>query len=233
MKKQQSEHGKSKRTISIGAILLYLAAGFQATQFARAFHAIDSTSQWSDIGGLLAGVVVNVSLAYSASRLPRIRKKREQQFAMTAFWALVILTPLFLAPINFKTMGGFWSELWPVKLGLAVISASVVDIAIALVAFSDGSLISLGAIASDAPATTSDAGSDAQRRSATLKGRSANKSATPAKGEAKLYRCECGFETENRYEYSGHARTCEMHKSAASKVKGEKLIPVELPARSQ
>lgn len=215
---------------SLGIVLLYLAAAFQSTQFARAFHVIDPTSQWSDVSGLIAGIVVNVSLAYSASRLPRIKKKREQQFATAAFWTLVIMTPLFLAPINFKTMGGLWSELWPVKLLISVISASLVDIAIALVAFSDGSLVSLGAIASDAPATVSDAGSDAQRRSATLKGRSARKSATL---DAKVYRCECGFQTENRYEYSGHARTCEMHKASVSKAKSEKLIPVELPTRTQ
>jgi len=123
--------------------------------------------------------------------------------------------------------------LWPVKLLISVISASLVDIAIALVAFSDGSLVSLGAIASDAPATVSDAGSDGQRRSATLKVAGSDKKGRSATLEPKLYRCECGFQTKNRYEYSGHARTCEMHKASVSKAKSEKLIPVELPARSQ
>lgn len=222
-----------KKLPSLGTVLLYLAAAFQSAQFARAFHAIDPNSRWSDVSGLIAGIVVNVSLAYSASRLPRLRGKKSQKFSYVAFWALVVMTPLFLAPINYKTMGGLWNELPLVKVMLSIISASLVDIAISLVTFADGSLMSVGANASDATATVSDAGSDGQRRSTSLKGRSASKSATLAKVEATLYRCECGFETENRYKYSGHARTCEMHKSAAGKAKSEKLIPVELPARSQ
>lgn len=221
---------KHKNLPSFGTVLLYLAAAFQSTQFARAFHVIDPTSQWSDIGGLIAGIVVNVSLAYSASRLPRLRGKKSQQFSYLAFWALVIMTPLFLAPINYKTMGGLWNEFPFVKLMLSIISASLVDIAISLVAFADGSLMSVGAIASDAPATLSDAGSDGQRRSTSLKSRSARKAAKLA---LKLYRCECGFETPNRYEYSGHARTCEMHKAAKTKSKSEKLIPVEIPAKEK
>lgn len=219
---------KRLKAPSFGTILLYLAAAFQSTQFARAFHAIDPTSQWSDIGGLIAGVVVNISLAYSASRLPRLKSKKSQQFSYAAFWALVIMTPLFLAPINYKTMGGLWNEFPLVKGMLAIISASLVDIAISLVAFADGSLLSVTAIATDTPATVSDAGSDGQRRSTSLKSRSAKKAASLA---VKLYRCECGFETQNRYEYSGHARTCELHKAAVTKAKNEKLIPVELPAR--
>lgn len=204
---------------SFGTVLLYLAAAFQSTQFARAFHEIDPTSQWSDIGGLIAGIVVNVSLAYSASRLPRLKAKKARQFAYAAFIALLVLTPMFLAPINYWTMGDLWGDLWEVKLLLAVVSASLVDIAISLVAFADGSLLSLPAIANDAPATVSESLSVAQRRSAKK----------PAKAATKLYRCECGFETENRYGYSGHARTCDVHKAAKASKKHEKLIPVELP----
>lgn len=228
MKKQEPTRKKWKAP-SFGTILLYLAAAFQSTQFARAFHVIDPSSEWSDIGGLIAGVVVNVSLAYSASRLPRLKAKRAKQFASAAFVTLLILTPLFLAPINYKTMGGLWNELPLVKLMLAIVSASLVDIAISLVAFADGSLLSVGAIASDAPATVSESLSDGQRRSTSLKSRSAMK---PEKEAAKLYRCECGFETENRYEYSGHARTCDTHK-AAQKPAREKLIPVEIPVKEK
>jgi MFS family permease len=215
---------------SFGTVLLYLAAAFQATQFARAFHSVDPNSEWSDIGGLIAGIVVNVSLAYSASRLPRLKSKRQREFAYAAFVALLILTPMLLAPINYKTMGGLWSEMWGVKLMIAMISASLVDIAISLVAFADGSLLSVPAISSDAPATVSESLSDAESRSASLKRRSTRKSATV---EAKLYRCECGWQTENRYEYSGHTRTCETHKAAKSKSKNERLIPVEMPLKEK
>jgi hypothetical protein len=120
---------------------LYLAAAFQSTQYARAFHVIDPNSQWSDASGFLAGVVVNVSLAYAASRLPKLRAKKARQFSYAAFVTLLILTPLFVAPINYKTMGTLWNESWPLKATLALVSASLVDIAIVLVAFADGALM--------------------------------------------------------------------------------------------
>ena len=75
-------------------------------------------------------------------------------------------------------------------------------------------------------ATVSEAGSDAQRRSATLKSRSATLGATVSDASAKVYRCECGWSSVNRYEYSGHAGTCATRKAIKSQG-----IPVELPVR--
>lgn len=67
-------------------------------------------------------------------------------------------------------------------------------------------------------AKSSDAASDAQRPPATLKPRSATKSATL---KAKIYRCECGQQFTDRFKYSGHAGKCEIHKNG-------KLIPVAI-----
>lgn len=71
----------------------------------------------------------------------------------------------------------------------------------------------------------SDAGSDAQRDSATLKvadtvaqRRSATRSTVKT---AKIYRCECGWQDADRFKYSGHTSQCEIHKN-------KKLIPVEI-----
>lgn len=69
-------------------------------------------------------------------------------------------------------------------------------------------------------AKISDAASDAQRKSATLKTRSAKKSATLP---ARIYRCACGEEYTDRYEYSGHTTHCAIHKSR----KSGKPIPVD------
>ncbi len=204
---------------TVGTMLLYGAAAFQATQFARAFHALDATSGWAQAGGILAGVVVNVGLAYSASRLPRIKAKKAQRLAYIAFGILVLMTPVFLAPINYVTMGDLWASAPILRWTLAIIGASLVDVAISLVAFADGSLITLGATLSDAQRQSSDDGSDTQRNSTTLKGRSAKKSAT-------LYRCECGETFADRFKYSGHTRICSTHKTAK-----EKVIPVELPSK--
>ena len=72
-------------------------------------------------------------------------------------------------------------------------------------------------------AKTSDAASDAERPSATLKTRSATKVATL---KAKIYRCECGQQFTDRFKYSGHAGKCEIHKTG-------KLIPVEIQQKVQ
>jgi MFS family permease len=152
--------------VSLGTVLLYLAAAFQSTQYARAFHVIDPDSPWSDASGILAGVVVNVSLAYAASRLPKLRAKKARQFSYAAFIALLVLTPLFVAPINYKTMGALWNESWLLKALLAVVSASLVDIAIVLVAFADGALMPESASQSEDSATESAKGASGVRRSA-------------------------------------------------------------------
>lgn len=223
MTKQKPE--RKRPSISLGTVLLYLAAAFQATQYARAFHAIDSTSQWADAGGLIAGIVVNVSLAYSASRLPRIKAKGAKRWATGAFIALIILTPVFLAPINYSTMGTLWAGFPMLKWTLAALSASLVDIAIALVAFADGSLMPAAATLSNAGATLSDAGSDAQPRSATKKGRSAKAANEEATLAARVYRCECGETFADRFKYSGHTRICTTRKAIRE---GKDLIPVDM-----
>jgi hypothetical protein len=203
---------KPIRAPAFGTLLLYGAAAFQATQYARAFHNIDSSSLWADAGGILAGIVVNGGLAYSASRLPRLSGKR-QRLAYLAFGSLVIITPLFLAPINYKTMGDLWIEAPLARWTLAALSASVVDLAIALVAFSNGSLMSL-------PATLSDAASHGQRRSATSSHRSA------AKRAGSIYRCECGYQSTDRFVMSGHKGRCATH----LQLKAGAPIPIDLSA---
>lgn len=162
--KQKAEGRKWK--VSLGTVLLYLAAAFQSTQYARAFHVIDPISQWSDASGLLAGVVVNVSLAYAASRLPKLRAKKAKQFSYAAFVTLLVLTPLFVAPINYKTMGTLWNEAWLLKATLALVSASLVDIAIVLVAFADGALMPESPTQSEEGATESTKSPSAVQRSA-------------------------------------------------------------------
>lgn len=164
MSDKKVEGRRSK--VSLGTVLLYLAAAFQSTQYARAFHVIDPDSRWSEASGILAGVVVNVSLAYAASRLPKLRAKKSKQFSYAAFVTLLVLTPLFIAPINYKTMGTLWNEAWLLKATLALVSASLVDIAIVLVAFADGALMPESATQSEESATESAKGASGVRRSA-------------------------------------------------------------------
>jgi hypothetical protein len=51
-----------------------------------------------------------------------------------------------LAPINYETMGSLWIEIPFLRWMLAIIGASVVDITIVLVAFSDSSLLPITSV---------------------------------------------------------------------------------------
>ena len=125
------------KKIPLGKILLVAAALFQATQYTRLGRLLDAnSSQWF---WLVAGATVNLSLAYAANRLPRIRSKSAQAYARAAFWCMVVITPALLAPVNLVTLShaitGFTRWL------VAVLAASVVDLAIVFVAFADGTLL--------------------------------------------------------------------------------------------
>jgi len=243
---------------SLGNILLYGAAAFQATQYARAGELLDGGLTTVHlgaidiplglIGGLIAGAVVNFSLAFAATRLPAIEAKAEQylnkgkaaksaRYARIAFYTLLAMSPLLIAPANFLSMSkDILMGIWWLQVIWALLWSSAMDIAIALVGLIDNNLVSLGTTlsvaktkTSDASATFSDAGSDVQRQAATLKSRSAKQSATlgatSSDAPAKIYRCECGETFVDRFKYSGHTRTCLVRKEIKSKP-----IPVDLKA---
>jgi hypothetical protein len=153
---------------------------------------------------------------------------KQNAYSQVGFYVLLLFSALMVAPALYI----LWTKtlpFHPIFIGImAGVGAVAPDIAITVGGFaaSDGERRS-----ATKPATVSDAGSVAKRPPATLKGRSAKKSATvtvAGANEAKIYRCVCGeMTTTNRYEYSGHARTCEKFK--AFKAAG-KAIPVDLSA---
>ena len=197
---------------SLGTILLYGAATFQATQYARAgalldgglttFKAGSMEIALGTLGGLVAGAVVNFSLAYAATQLPAIEAKAEQhgdkgksarsaKYARIGFYVLLAMSPILVAPANFLSMskalmGGYvalqaaWALMW----------SSAMDIAIAMVGFIDKNLISLGA-------TQSSDKSVAVRRSpthsATDSAKSATHSARSATQSDALWPRKCDF----------------------------------------
>jgi hypothetical protein len=192
---------------SLGKTLLYLAAAYQATQYARAFDVIDPVSWWADIGGLMAGVVVNVSLAYSASRLPRLRSMSARRYSGAAFWALMTFTPLFLAPINYVTMGDLWARSSAVRWTLAIVSASVVDVAIVLLAFADGSLLPADDSQKTQTATQAAKPATQKTQTASQTAKPATQKTQTASQTAKTYVCEwpnCDAEFDKPQSYSAH-----------------------------
>jgi hypothetical protein len=115
----------------------------------------------------------------------------------------------------------------PIFIGImAGVGAVAPDVAITVGGFaaSDGERRS-----ATKSATVSDAGSDAQQPSATMKRRSPKKPATVSEPTAKTYQCPCSYSTGNRYEFSGHTRTCATYK--ADKAQRE-AIPVDFGAKA-
>lgn len=107
--------------------LLYLAAAFQAIQFGLAGSIYFGLTGWF-IGGL-GGIVVNFSIAKSASRINDIAKARKP-LAWTGFIALMVLSPIAVAPAGYLQMSvitTFW-----LRVAASIVWAIIPDAAILL-----------------------------------------------------------------------------------------------------
>lgn len=212
------------RKFSMEKAILFMAAGFAAYNFGLAGGYIEGKT--FSAGGLLAGVVVNVSLAIAASRYGSLKGDKRTAQARAAFVVMLVLSPMLVSPVIFYSLPesflghwalrAAWSVGWPLAADLAIVLAGAV---------SGRGLIQLG----EGETRSKVAGSVAQRRSKSLaaslsvaEGRSASRSASLT---AKIYRCECGQTFANRYEYSGHSRTCETRRALKE---SKDLTPVEL-----
>jgi len=241
--KKQNEAKKPGKNFDIGTALVYGAAAFQAYHMGRAFHVYDPGG-WHfmnvNIGGLLLGAILNVIVAQTATQLPNISatfatlkvllpksskkadKKEEQAhsralkkmtlamkqnaYSQAGFYILLTFSALMVAPALFI----LWKQtlpFHPIFIGImAAVGAVAPDVAITVGGF---------------------VASDAQRQPATLKSRSAKKSATVSDAPAKMYQCECGEKFVDRFKYSGHTRTCATRKDI---IASKELTPVEIPA---
>lgn len=137
-------------------MLIVIAATFQAYQFGRALNIYDPNG-WNingiNIGGLLLGVSVNVSIAWAATKLPSISGKARTRSAWISFFALMVLSPSLVAPalwLLLKPLPIFGWQLF-LSIGLSVAP----DLTIALGGFIAGkSLIPLPVIATKDPGKT-------------------------------------------------------------------------------
>lgn len=194
-----------------------------------------------NVGGLILGALMNFIVAQASLRLPTIsssfmtkkallpklgnkaddkqkRKyakdlkkmyeaKTQNIYSQRGFVVLLALSVVMVAPALFI----LWSEtlitFHPIVIGLmAFVGAISPDVAITVGGFiASDSLSDVQRPSQRRSATVSDAVSVAQRL---MKRRSSKKSATV---EAKIYICACNYQTKNRYEFSGHTRTCETY----------------------
>lgn len=132
-------------------VLLFLAAAFAAYNFGMAGGLIEGRPV--SIGGLVGGVVVNLSVALSASAYGSLQGKRRTRQALAALMSILVLSPLLVAPAVYYALpadflGGvpvlraLWAVAWPLVADLAIILAGAV---------SGKSLIALSATAETLP----------------------------------------------------------------------------------
>ena len=151
---------------------------------------------------------------------------KQNAYSQVGFYVLLLFSALMVAPALYI----LWTKtlpFHPIFIGImAGVGAVAPDIAITVGGFaaSDGERRS-----ATKPAKTSVAGSDAKRRSATLKPRSAKKPATVSDAGASLYRCVCGYTEENRFKYSGHTGKCDKFKAHKA---AKEAIPVDFGAKT-
>jgi hypothetical protein len=144
--------------------------------------------------------VIVGAVAYAGGRLPAIRAKRARVAAYIAFLTLLVISPLILTPINYYSMlPDLRAAIRGYSWLLSAAMASLPELAIALIAFSDRDLIPTA-------------------RPAELAGVAAGAAARPAK----IYACNypsCEYTTDKQQALAahvGHHRQKERVTSLAS-----------------
>jgi hypothetical protein len=178
--------------ITVEKVILILAASFAAYNFGLAGGYIEGTH--FSVGGLIAGVVVNVSLAIASSRFGSLKGINRTRQARAAFLVMLMLSPVLVSPVVFYSLPvtflghwilrALWSVAWPLVADLAIVLAGAV---------SGKGLISLAAAQAAKPAGRLRAGLRA--------------SAKPAAQKAQVYECAvagCGYSTASQPSLAAH-----------------------------
>jgi len=130
--KQQKQ---KKKPISIEKAILLLAAGFAAYNFGLAGGYVEGSS--FSVGGLIAGLVVNITLALAASRFGGLKGDKRTRQAVTAFIGMLFLSPALVSPVIFYRLPdtflgvwwlrALWAVGWPLVADLAIVLAGAVS----------------------------------------------------------------------------------------------------------
>lgn len=123
------------KKITVEKVILFLAASFAAYNFGLAGGFIEGTK--FSVGGLAAGIVVNISLAIAASRYGGLKGDKRTKQAQIAFIAMLVLAPLLVSPVVFYSLPetflgvwwlrAVWSVAWPLVADLAIVLAGAVS----------------------------------------------------------------------------------------------------------
>lgn len=182
------------KSITIEKIILFLAACFAAYNYGLAGGYIEGTK--FSIGGLTAGIVVNISLAIAASRFGSIHGNKRTMQAQLAFWGMVFLSPSLISPVIFYRLPETfltpllrvaWSIGWPLVADLAIVLAGAV---------SGKGLIALGEPSAAQSVSSAGTGAPSAEGSAAKKKRSADAVRTQCGALVAQYACkepQCGW----------------------------------------
>ena len=190
------QQGKPKKTIPIEKIILLLAASFAAYNFGLAGGYIEHRP--FSIGGLIAGIVVNVSIAVAASRFGSLKGNKRTRQAVIAFVAMLFISPVLVAPVIFYSLPDTFLETWWARALWSIGWPLVADLAIVLAgAVSGKGLIEL----SDNSAKSAEQGSQtaSQATKATKQVRRAASQSSQVSQTARFYECTwpgCEWSTE-------------------------------------
>lgn len=123
------------KSIPIEKMILILAASFAAYNFGLAGGYIEGKE--FSIGGLIAGVVVNVTIAVAASRFGGIKGNKRTRQAVIAFVGMLFLSPMLVSPVIFYSLPetflgiwqlrALWAIGWPLVADLAIVLAGAVS----------------------------------------------------------------------------------------------------------
>lgn len=212
-------------TVNIGGLILGAILNVIVAQTALRLPSISAT--FATLKELLPKASKKADRKEEQARSRALKKMtlamKQNAYSQIGFYILLVFSALMVGPALFI----LWTATLPFSplfIGImAGVGAVAPDVAITVGGFAGSDDQRRSATKS---ATVSDARSDAQRP---RKRRSATPEATlseiPAK-EAKIYRCVCGeMTTTNRYEFSGHAGTCEKYKAYKD---AKAAIPVDM-----
>jgi len=162
--KEKIKARQSRKPIPVEKLILLLAASFAAYNFGLAGGYIEGTK--FSVGGLAAGIVVNVSIAIAASRFGALKGDKRIRQASYAFVGMLFLSPVLVSPVIFYSLPPSFLGIWELRAAWSVAWPLVADLAIVLAgAVSGKGLIAL----SDAGASQSVASAKSSRESASKK----------------------------------------------------------------
>lgn len=184
-KKVESKPHPKRSRLPVEKVILFMAASFAAYNFGLAGGYIEGKE--FSVGGLIAGIVVNITIAIAASRYGSLKGNKRTRQALVSFMAMLTLSPLLVSPVIFYSLPetflgvwwlkAIWSIGWPLVADLAIVLAGSVS-GKELIALSDARAThsANSASQSDAGATQSAKSANAVRRTPSQSPKSATES---------------------------------------------------------